>query len=163
MNDYYINKIKKIRNELPPVVGDPLAKLREMMKGKTSEFKLLPVHPDLIEKIIDNLSNSKACGVDNINTQIIKLIKDEIVPAITHIVNLSIGTSTFPSAWKKSKIVPLYKGKDNILEPKSFLLVVLVPILSKILEQGFFMQIVEYMESNNHFHPSLHGYWLTII
>ena len=157
MNNYYIDKIKKIRNDLPPANADPLSKLKEMMKDKTSTFNLLPVHPDFIEQIIDSLRNSKSCGTDNIDTQTIKMIKHEIVPAVTHIVNLSIQTSTFPTAWKKSKVVPLFK-KDSILEPQNYRPVGLVPILSKILERVVFVQIVEYMETNKLFHPSLHGY-----
>ena len=40
MNNYYIDKIKKIRNDLPPANADPLSKLKEMMKDKTSTFNL---------------------------------------------------------------------------------------------------------------------------
>ena len=34
----------------------------------------------------------------------------------------------------------------------------LIPVLSKILERVIFIQIVQYLESNNMFHSSHHGY-----
>ena len=62
------------------------------------------------------LKNSKACGIDNIDIYIIKLIVKDILPAVTHIVNLSIQQATFPSRYKLTKIIPLFK-KDDPLEP----------------------------------------------
>ena len=75
------------------------------------------VEPDKVDSIIANLNNTTACGFDQIDTFIIKLIRPEVVPAITHILNLSITQKKFPSTWKKSKIIPLHK-KDDPLDPK---------------------------------------------
>ena len=133
MNQFYIDKVSRIRDNLPPVIGDPLQKLKSMMERNRSTFSLLPVHPDLVGKIITELRNSKSSGLDDIDTFIVKLIKQQIVPAVTHIINLSIQTSTFPSSWKYSKIIPLFK-KDDPLEPKSYRPVAILPIISKVLE-----------------------------
>ena len=84
-------------------------------------------------------------------------MKPYIVPAVTHIVNISIQTSIFPDMWKFTKIVPLYK-KDDPLNAKNYRPVALIPVLSKVLERVIFLQMIQYMESNNMFHPSHHGY-----
>ena len=76
------------------------------MSGRLCSFKLDTVHTDLVAKIISNLSNSNASGL-------------EIFPAVTHIVNLSITCRRFPAAWKKSKIIPLHK-KGDLLNPKNY-------------------------------------------
>ena len=62
------------------------------------------------------LKNSTSFGLDNIDTYAIKLIKAEIVPALTHIINLSISTREFPLYWKNAKVIPLHK-KDDELDP----------------------------------------------
>ena len=157
MNEFYINKVKNIQENLPTSNGDPLKYLKLMMKNKKTLFSLKPVHPDLIDEIVSKLKNSKSCGIDNIDTYILKIIKPLIIPALTHIVNLSICTSKFPTSWKYSKVVPLFK-KDDPFSPKNYRPVALIPILSKVLERVIFMQIVEYMELNELFHPSHHGY-----
>ena len=46
-------------------------------------------------KIIKSLNNSSLTGIDFIDAQTIKLVKYEIVKALTKIINLSIETETF--------------------------------------------------------------------
>ena len=104
------------------------------MVGRKCSFRLTSVHPDQVANIISNLSNTTAFGLDQIDTSIIKLVKAEILPAVTHLVNLSLTARKFPSLWKKSKIIPLHK-KEDPLNPKNYRPVEIVPILSKILER----------------------------
>ena len=79
------------------------------MKNRTCTFKLKTVHPDVLDKIIKNLKKSNSTGVDYIDTYIIKLAEHEILPALTHIANLSIEQSIFPEKFKLSKVIPLHK------------------------------------------------------
>ena len=168
MNSYYIAKVTDIRAALPPPSIDPLGPLKRMMNGCPTEFHLNPVHPDTVSKIIQEMKNSRSSGVDHIDSFILKLIRKEITPAITHIVNLSIESSVFPSTYKISKVVPLYKSKGDKMDPSSYRPVALLPILSKILERAIFMQMVQYMENptgeadfskrSSYFHPCHHGF-----
>ena len=92
------------------------------MSNRRCFFELKPVHPDTVLKLISNLKNSNSFGLDFIDTKIVKLVKAEITPAITHIINLSIVQSKFPSQFKKAKVVPLHKSGD-LLNPKKMKLV----------------------------------------
>ena len=106
-----------------------------------------------------NLKNSKSCGLDNIDTYILKLTRKFIVPALTHIFNLSISTQTFPKAYKVAKVVPLYKGKEcETTDPKSYRPLALLPIVSKVLERVVQKQIADYMDKNKFWHPQQHAY-----
>ena len=88
-----------------------------------------------------------------------KLVKIEITPALTHIINLSIQTSTFPTLWKHAKVIPLLKpGSEDQLMPKSYRPVALLSVLSKVLERAIFMQTVQYMNEQNLMHPYHHGF-----
>ena len=103
------------------------------------------------------MKTSKSCGKDNIDTYVIKLAKVELTPVLTHIINLSITNSVFPSTWKCAKVIPLHK-KDEVIYPKNFRPVSLLAISSKILERAIFLQLINYLESNNLLHPSHHGF-----
>ena len=138
-------------------ISDPLLKLQALMEGRQCSFSLSMVHPKDVDSIISSLNNTTAFGFDMIDTYIIKLIKPEILPAVTHILNLSIMSSKFPAAWKKSKIIPLHK-KDDPLDPKNYRPVAIVPILSKVLERAIFNQLVKYLDKNNLIHPNHHAY-----
>ena len=157
MNNFFVDKITMIRQDLPPATDDPLKTLQNMMKNRTEVFSLSCVHPDAVKKIILGLKNSKASGVDNIDTYIVKLLVNDILPAVTHIVNLSIQQASFPSLYKLAKIIPLLK-KDDPLVPKNYRPVAILCIISKVIERVIFLQIVEYMNDNDFFHPNHHGF-----
>ena len=157
-NQYYINKVKSIRQNMPAQKKDPLVTLRQRMQGRSQTFSSAPVTPDNIEKIISSLKNSKASGVDMVDTYILKLIKSDIVPAVCHIVNLSLQSNKFPTKWKIAKVIPLYKGKGCKFDPKNYRPVAILPILSKILERAMFIQVLSHMDSNKYFNPSHHAY-----
>ena len=70
--------------------------------------------------------------------------------AVTHIVNLSIQTSTFPTLWKHAKVIPLFKrGSEDQFAPKSYRPVALLPVISKVFEKAVFSQLVDLLEKNN--------------
>ena len=94
--------------------------------------------------------------MDYIDTWVVKLVAEDILPAITHIVNLSISQAMFPMPWKIAKIVPLLKKGDSLMA-KNYRPVALLPIFSKILERAVFLQLVEYLESNNLLNSNHHG------
>ena len=156
MNRYFISKVNRLRQGIARSDSDPLKVLRETMSDRACHLDLKPVHPDDVLDIIRNLKNSKSTGLDYIDTNIIKLVVKDILPAITHIVNLSIRDAIFPSTWKLAKVVPLLK-KEDPLNPKNYRPVALLPVLSKILERAVFVQLVSYLDNNNLLHPNHHG------
>ena len=156
-NGFFINKVAQICENLPPPVSDPLAKLRSIMENRSSSFKLKYIHPDKVEQILLNLKNSKSCGLDGIDTFSLKLAGQLLIPPITHIINLSIQSHQFPTTWKVAKIIPLFK-KGDPLNPKNYRPVAILPILSKVLEKAVFLQIMDYMDSNQLLHPNHHGF-----
>ena len=156
MNTFFIYKVNQLRQGIPDNNSDPLKILRETMSTRSCSFTMKPVHPDDILKIIINLKNSKSTGLDFIDTFVIKLVAKDILPAITHVVNLSIREASYPRAWKLAKVAPLLK-KDDPLNPKNYRPVALLPVLSKILERAIFLQLVQYLDSNALIHPNHHG------
>ena len=138
--------------------ADPLAKLRETMRKRVCTFELKLVTEEEVLKIIESLNNSSSTGVDFIDTQTVKMVKDEIVGALTTIINLSIQISTFPEIYKHSKIIPLKKKPTlNDLDCASYRPVNLLPIPGKIVEKAIFNQLAEYLETNHLVHPNHHG------
>ena len=61
---------------------------------------------------------SKTCDLDPLQTSILKKCIDLLLPAIHHIVNLSLSQGYFPDVLKKACVTPLIKNEnldnDNI-------------------------------------------------
>ena len=104
MNEFFITKIKNLREKIPQTSCDPLIYLRQAMKGRSCTFSFKEVSLIEVKKVICSLKNSSATGVDYIDTKTIKLGVDILAPVIQHIINLSMCTSTFPDIWKWHKV-----------------------------------------------------------
>ena len=156
-NEHFLDKVRKIRDNLPQSDLDPHQHLKDFMKNKKCKFDLSYVHPQQVHDIISSMSNSGAFGLDDIDSYIIKLVKDEVTPALTHIINLSIKQKKYPDIWKDSKVVPLYK-KNDILNPENYRPISLIPVVSKILERAICDQMMKYLTENNLLHPNQHAY-----
>ena len=156
MNSFFLGKVEGLREGIPDSTTDPLLKLREAMEDRQCSFSLCTVTPEEVFKVLKSLKNSKSTGTDNIDTYVIKLVAPELVAPLTHIVNMSITRSTFPSSWKYAKVVPLLKKGDPII-PKNYRPVALLPIFSKVLERLIFNQLVAYLDRNSLLHPNHHG------
>ena len=94
---------------------DPLKKLRERMSARECSMSFQLVTEELVLKTIKSIRPTTASGVDFIDNCTLKLVAEEITPAVTHIINLSISTNSFPSVYKWSKVTPLLK--KNTLDP----------------------------------------------
>ena len=62
------------------------------------------------------LKPKPSAGTDNISNRLIKIIKEDIVPFLTMIINQSLETGIFPESLK---IIPLFK-KKKIIDPLHF-------------------------------------------
>ena len=157
LNKFYIDKQKKIIDEIPKVDADPLGKLRERMEGRECNFTIQMVTEEEVLSILNSLKNTTSTGVDWIDNRCLKLAAKELTTPITRIINLSINSSTFPTSYKTSKIIPLLKKSSNPILCNSFRPVNQLGAVSKVLERAIFSQLVSYLENNNLLHPNQHG------
>ena len=75
MNEFFIEKVRNLRSNLPMCNQNPLETLDNLMKNRNCVFALQPCHPDQIQKIIEGLKSSHSSGQDNIDSFAIKLAK----------------------------------------------------------------------------------------
>ena len=127
------------------------------MQQKTCKMRINHVTLLKVTKVLKSLSNSRSCGVDELDNFSVKLAAGHISKPLHYIITLSIMQNKFPSGWKYSKVLPLHKKEDQ-LESKNYRPVSILSPLSKVLEKIVYEQIYEYFSQNKLFHPCLHGY-----
>ena len=71
MVNYYSQKVKNIQKE-NPCSGDPLERVREMMRGKECVFKLREVTEEEVSGAVRRMKNSSALGADKIPADLLK-------------------------------------------------------------------------------------------
>lgn len=100
-----------------------------------------------VTKIISKMKNTNSTGHDDISIRYIKESLMATINHITHIINTSITTSVFPSAWKHAIITAIHKSGD-VEEPTNFRPISLLPTIAKILEKVVQTQLVQHLEEN---------------
>lgn len=110
--------------------------------GETFSFQ--NVTDEEVVKAVSGVK-SNAIGLDGISLKFLKLLLPAITPCITHIFNTILTTSTFPKAWKVSKVLPIPK-KKNPSELSDYRPISILPSLSKAIELLMRDQIVQFLD-----------------
>ena len=72
MNQFFIKKVKDLKEKLPCKKNDPLKYLKSAMKNRKCSFKMRSVTIEEVRSLVTNLKNSKSTGLDNLDINTIK-------------------------------------------------------------------------------------------
>lgn len=149
LNEYFVSMatVADIDRELPPLPDFLSERTLSCIQTSTRE----------IEKILTNLNPSKACGYDRIGNRVIKMCMPGIVAPLTMLCNRSLLHGEFPSAWKFSNVIPLFKNGDR-QDKTNYRPVSLLPSLSKVMEKVVFAQLYQFLLDINFLNPLQSGF-----
>ena len=119
-------------------------------------FNFEPVSEEDVTKIVKSI-NTNSMGADNLNAFILKLFIDRVSVVLTHIINLSFETNTFPDRWKLAIIKPIPKIPFPLKE-SDFRPISLLCTLSKIIGKISSRQIIMYLNKFGLFDPNQSAY-----
>ncbi|CAC5421346.1 unnamed protein product [Mytilus coruscus] len=161
---FFMNKIETIRANLSAsnkssITMCDFMKSDEKFNGEhLSSFK--PTTITELTKIIQS-APSKHCELDPMPTYLLKSCSNELLPAMTNIVNCSLSESLVPSSFKQAIVRPLLKkpGLDREVF-KNYRPVSNLPFLSKVLEKVVSSRLEHHIESNN-LHENLQSAYRT--
>lgn len=130
MNTFYIEKIKKLRDNL----GNALSPPSEWPRASAS-FDFSFASAGKIAKIVAAMKSTEALGLDDIPVSILKKGVEVLASPIAHLVNRSLASGTVPTGFKTGRVIPVHKGKGkDTAAPSSYRPVSILPALSKVLE-----------------------------
>ena len=126
-------------------------------KLRNIEFKVQPITPFEVRKIIDKLEINKSTGLDGIGPRILKYCGDIITPAIASIINISINQCIFPDSLKNACVIPIFKGGIKN-DPNNYRPISILPTISKIFERHLANQIQYFLNKYNLIHDMQSGF-----
>ena len=154
-NNYFVDKVKKIRNSIPEIVNSPAFYHRPFKGKKLINFR--PTTEDELKEIISK-HRVKTCFEDPIPLQMFKAAIDIILPVLVIIVNKSLADGDMDGVnW--SIVDPLIKklGLDADIW-KNFRPVNNLLFFSKLSERVVSIRMDEHMDINNLHEPSAFAY-----
>lgn len=116
-----------------------------------------PVVTDEVYNIIRRLKNTKSVGLDEIPVKLIKNTANVLLKPLTHIINLSLQTGTFPELLKESVIKPIHKKGDRD-DLGNYRPIALLPVIGKIFERVIANQLLNFFVKHKLLNTSQHGF-----
>ncbi|CAG9130076.1 unnamed protein product [Plutella xylostella] len=120
-----------------------------------SEFNFSQFADSDVERSILAIT-SNAVGSDSISRKMVLPILDIILPVISHILNFSISSNTFPSTWKDAQVTPLPKKSNPSFS--DYRPISILPFLSKVLERLVHHQLNRFLVRNDLMNPYQSGF-----
>ena len=151
MNNFFINKPKKLESKINQSNTNPIQNYRKIVNNifPKPKFSLNTITMHEMRNHIKNMKNSNSIGIDTISIKIIKSVLPMIEAALLNIINTSICTNTYPTALNIAKIIPqLKQGKENS-DPNSFRPISILNAISKIIDTVVAEQIKSCLILNN--------------
>ena len=93
-----------------------------------------PICENFVRASLQQLSTSKATGLNDLSSYFLKKAASSISPSLTAIFNLSISSGVFPDLWKTAKVSPLHKD-GSLFDRSNYRPISVLAVVSKILER----------------------------
>lgn len=117
----------------------------------------IDISVDGIACLINELKKTSACGIDDINTKLLKNTVSISSVILYHIFKQSLSSGVLPTDWKIAKVIPIFKTGDK-RKPENYRPISLTSVSCKLLEHIIASHIYTHLEKNNFFFQKQHGF-----
>ncbi len=144
---FFTDKTKTISSQFSPSLTQDLQPTRST--AQTPIFSFCPLTEAEVSKLLLS-SHPTTYPLDPIPSHLFQAISSTLLPALTHIINTSLLTGIFPTAFNQARVTPLLKKptlNTSLLE--NYRPVSLLPFIAKTLERVVFNQVSLFLSQNN--------------
>lgn len=113
-------------------------------KKITNSFFVKPYEVNEVWQLIMSLTNKNSSGWGEIPSKTIKAVVDLIAIPLTHAINISVETGTFPEKLKCAVIKSIYKN-GNKNEITNYRPIALLSSFSKMYEKVMFLRLSKFL------------------
>lgn len=137
--------------------GESMNALDLMTSNNPATFFMTYTTPQEIEKIIKRIKRKPSKDIYEFSAGLIKDIQENISIPLAYLINKAIDDGIFPSALKKSRVVPIYKN-GNSEECQNYRPISILPAISKIFETILKTRITSFLEKHEILTENQHAY-----
>ena len=112
-------------------------------------FTFPPISESLVLRKLLRFRPSKVTADSLFCNRFLQKCAPFLASSITFLFNLSLSTSSFPSAWKHAKVIPLYKHRGSQSDPSNYRPISLLPAIGiKVMDDIQSSRLLDFMTSN---------------
>lgn len=110
-----------------------------------------------ILSLIEKMKLSSSAGTDEITSKLLKNTKHISAEFLFLLFSQSLSSGILPLDWKCGKVIPVHKtGKRDC--PLNYRPISLTSVCCKLMEHVIYTHVMHFLDSNNFFHSSQHGF-----
>ena len=144
LNNYFSN----IGNELSKQVPCVNTTFKDYMPDPIEKSAYLkPTYEAELDIEIGKLKTNKSV-LDIFNLNIIKSVKDQLIPGLVIVFNKSIHEGIFPDILKIAKIIPIFKKNEDYIAG-NYRPISLLSIFHKLLEKIIYRRLMSFFQKHN--------------
>jgi hypothetical protein len=128
-------------------VDDSEATLPENGIQSDNTLPMIVVTESEVLDHLNDLDTTKAYGPDEISPRLLKEARNHISKSLCFLYNLSLTQGRVPKLWKRSNIIPIFKG-DNPALVNNYRPISLLSSVSKIFERVVFKHMYNHLRDN---------------
>ena len=152
-----LEKAEALNSQFQSVFTKDSHKVKEK---SISPYTLIPhlyIGVEGVEKQLSNLNPSKASGPDEMPPRLLKLVANELAPALRFLFQQSYDTTTVPMQWKQALVTSIYKSGSKA-EPSNYRPISLTCLCCKIMEHIVLSHMAKHLKTNNILISEQHGF-----
>nr|CAD2170510.1 unnamed protein product [Meloidogyne enterolobii] len=139
------NKFREIFDKI--VSGDRNNKQASLKSGDEYQGENI-FEPYIIEKLLKKLPNKLSQSPENINQYFLKKCATPLALPLSILYNNTFKTGIVPELWKKAHILPIYKKKCSLNDPKNYRPIALTSPICRIFERLIANNILEHLNKH---------------
>ena len=114
-SDFFCQKVSTIRQNIDSCSSAAPPRLADQLFSGKPLTHFSAVSETAVSALLQKMA-CKTCDLDPIPTSLLFDCFEEIVPALTHVVNQSLLSGTFPTVFKHAIVKPLLKKKLRLTQ-----------------------------------------------
>ena len=104
-----------------------------------------------------NLNPSKACGPDEMSPRFLKIVANELTPALAFMFQQSYDKGITPTQWRQALVTGIHKG-DTKSEPSNYCPISLTCVCCKIMEHVVLSHVAKHFSVHKILIDEQHGF-----
>lgn len=122
-----------------------------------NNFYFFPVEPEEVNSVMKNLKNKNGNGLDMIPVKVLKILAPHISKHLSHLINVSVSSGTFPSLLKTAEVIPIHK-RNAVDDVNNYRPISLLSSLSKVIERLVYDRMLKYLDKYSFITTCQHGF-----
>lgn len=152
-NNFFVNVGPNLASKISP----PSRSFESYFENLNNSIETTILSEEELIKSFKSLKRNKAAGIDDISSNVVLQIADELKTPLLHIFNSSINTGNVPEKLKIAKVTPIFKsGQSSVLS--NYRPISVLPVFSKLLERIIYNRIYGYFKDNSLLYEKQFGF-----